>query len=151
MAELKRKAIPAAVLAALVTLVGTWEGLRTTAYQDIVGVWTVCHGYTHGVKKGDSYTPAECKTQLAQELTSVYGQVSKCFKRQLSAGEEVAITSLAYNVGVSATCKSTALRLMNEGKRQQGCDALLSWRFAGGKEVEGLLNRRKAERKVCLA
>ena len=143
--------LSAAALAALVTLVGTWEGLRTKAYQDIVGVWTVCYGYTHGVKRGDVYTPAECKTKLVEELVDFNRRLEPCIKRNISDGERVALVSLAYNAGVGSVCKSTALRLINQGKRKEGCDALLKWSYAGGKFVQGLHNRRKAEREICLA
>lgn len=144
------KKVSAAAAAALIALVATWEGLRTTAYQDIVGVWTICYGHTQGVQRGDKSTPGECKSQLVKELAVYADGVDRCITRNISEGERIALVSLAYNVGVSGVCKSTALRKMNAGDRQGGCDALLMWRYAGGKEVQGLLNRRKDERKVCL-
>jgi len=33
--------------AALIALVGAWEGKRNDPYRDIVGVWTVCYGETN--------------------------------------------------------------------------------------------------------
>lgn len=148
---MKQKALAGATLAALIALVGTWEGLRTTAYQDIVGIWTVCYGETKGVKKGDSYTPEQCKTKLAHEVKDYDSRLQKCMTRQLSDGERIALVSLSYNAGVGAVCKSTALKLMNQGKRTEGCNALLNWSYAGGQFVQGLRNRREAERKICLS
>nr|WP_241482183.1 hypothetical protein [Leisingera sp. ANG-Vp] len=43
-------------LASAVSFIGQWEGLRTEAYRDVVGVWTVCYGETKGVKPGDSHS-----------------------------------------------------------------------------------------------
>lgn len=146
-----KQKLSAGALAALVTLVGTWEGMKTKAYQDIVGIWTVCYGYTHGVKKGDLYTPEQCKTMLVQELQQFDAKLAPCIKTNLTDGQRIALVSLAYNAGASAVCKSTALELMNQGKKQEGCDALLNWSYADGKFRQGLRNRREAERKICLS
>lgn len=35
-------------------LIESFEGLRLTAYQDSVGVWTIGYGHTKGVKKGQT-------------------------------------------------------------------------------------------------
>ncbi len=35
-------------LASAISFIGQWEGLRTEAYRDIVGVWTICYGETKG-------------------------------------------------------------------------------------------------------
>lgn len=55
-------------LAVAVPLIAKWEGLRTEAYRDIVGVWTVCYGETKGVRPGDLYSKAECDAMLAREV-----------------------------------------------------------------------------------
>ena len=47
-------------LSTAIAFVGQWEGLRTEAYRDVVGIWTVCYGETKGVQPGDSYSKAEC-------------------------------------------------------------------------------------------
>jgi len=57
---------------------------------------------------------------------------------------------LSYNIGKSAFCRSTVARRFNAGDIRGGCDAMLMWRFAGGREVRGLLNRRRDERRICL-
>lgn len=52
-------------------LVGRWEGKRNTAYLDKIAspaVWTVCCGETRGVKRGDSYTDAQCAAMLGKGL-----------------------------------------------------------------------------------
>lgn len=50
-----------AIAATAIALIGSWEGLRTVAYRNIVGIPTVCFGGTRGVKMGDRYTVDECK------------------------------------------------------------------------------------------
>ena len=61
-----------------------------------------------------------------------------------------AATSLSYNIGTAAYCRSTADKRFDAGNIRGGCDALLMWNRAGGREVRGLTNRRKAERQICL-
>jgi lysozyme len=56
------------VVALAVALVGAWEGLRTKAYRDAVGVPTVCYGETRGVRMGDRYTVEQCKVMLGDGL-----------------------------------------------------------------------------------
>lgn len=62
----------------------------------------------------------------------------------------VAAVSLAYNIGPVAYRRSTVARKFRAGDWRGACNAFLSWSYAGGKQVKGLLNRRQAERRVCL-
>lgn len=146
-------AITAAFLAAVVPFVGQWEGLRTTAYQDIVGVWTVCYGETRGVRPGDSYTVAECDEMLQREILHFDAELTKCAPTlpTLPVGARVAFVSWSYNVGTGAACRSTLVRHLNAGNVQAACEQLPRWNRAGGRVVRGLTNRRIAEREMCLA
>jgi GH24 family phage-related lysozyme (muramidase) len=40
--------------------------------------------------------------------------------------------------------------MINQGKMQEAADELLKWCHAAGKEYDGLLARRKAERELFL-
>lgn len=140
--------ITALGLAAALAVVATWEGVKTKAYRDVVNIPTICYGYTHGVKMGDTKTPKECEDLLVSEVLTVYNQVRKCINVRLTEGQRAAVVSLAYNVGSSAVCKSTFVKKLN-AKDPTACDELHRWVFAGGREVQGLVNRRKAEWKVC--
>lgn len=146
-------AVSAAFLAAAVPFIGQWEGLRTTAYQDIVGVWTVCYGETRGVQPGDRYTKAECDAMLAREVVAFHQDVSRCIPSlpNQPVGVQVAVTSWAYNVGVGAACGSTLARHLNAGNVEAACNQLPRWNRAGGRVVRGLTNRRVSEREMCLA
>lgn len=138
-----------ALALAATPIVSQWEGLRTQAYQDIVGVWTVCFGETKGVKPGDSYTKAECEAMLDEELREYAVALGKCLKAPLPEGAAVAFLSWSYNVGSGAACRSTAVRKANAGDLFGACDELLRWNRAGGRVVQGLVNRRKHEHQIC--
>ena len=139
----------AAPIAAIVACIGPWEGRRYTAYQDIVGVWTICEGHTKGVKAGDVATDAQCDEMAAQDVAEHNAGIRACITRPMPQNVEIAFTSLAFNAGVGAFCGSTALRRYNAGDDTGACDALNMWVRAGGKVVKGLVNRRAAESALC--
>ncbi|WP_078059248.1 lysozyme [Tropicimonas marinistellae] len=141
--------------AVAVPFVGDWEGLRLEAYPDILGVWTVCYGETKGVKRGDSYTKAQCDAMLARELLEYRAGLHRYFTPEtlatrLPVGRDVAYTSLAYNAGIGAAGKSTATRRLNAGDVAGGCEALTWWNKAGGRVIRGLVRRRTAEYHLCM-
>jgi lysozyme len=138
-----------AVAAVCVALVGGFEGIRQNAYQDVVGVWTVCYGETEGVKRGDHYSLAQCKDMLTRRLEDYANPIEKCLPG-LPDARFVAFTSLAYNIGASRACTSTAANLTRAGRPAAGCLAFMSWNKAGGIVFPGLTRRRAAERDLCL-
>lgn len=146
-----KKTIGAGVLALAVGSIGTWEGLETKAYRDIVGVWTVCYGETLGVKPGDQYTPAECEAMLEPRVIQFWNDLDRCIADFDTAPVSVqaATTSWAYNVGVGAACRSTLAKRLRAKQYSQACDQLPRWNRAGGKIIQGLTNRRISERRLC--
>lgn len=135
--------------AALIALVGTWEGKRNDPYRDIVGVWTVCYGETHTAMR--RYSDEECGTMLADRLVDYAAPVlARNPELRGHDNQLVAATSLSYNIGQVAYAKSTVAKRFTAGDWKGACNSMLAWRFAGGREVKGLLNRRRAEQAICL-
>ena len=139
----------AAGLLLATAIIGRWEGKRNDPYLDIVGVPTVCYGETRVQMK--TYTDAECK-QMLQEAVKDYQQgVIACVPSLVDRPYQLAAsTSLAYNIGVKAFCNSTVAKKFNEGQYKAGCLGFASWKYAGGKVSQGLVNRRKDETRLCL-
>ncbi|MFP3385840.1 lysozyme [Tritonibacter sp. SIMBA_163] len=137
-------------LASAVTFIGDWEGLRTEAYRDIVGVWTVCYGETKDVRSGDSYSKAECDAMLAREIVAYETALDRCLTADVPMGMKVALVSWTYNIGPAAACRSTLLRKANAGDLTGACNELPRWNRAGGRVIRGLTNRRMSERAMCL-
>lgn len=135
-----------------VGLVGGWEGMKTVAYRDIVGVPTVCFGETRGVEMGDRYTVEECQVMLGDALMEFEAGIRRCLTNPDAIPEKsyVAFLSLSYNIGVGAFCSSTVVRRANAGNIEGACEAIVMWNRAGGKVVQGLVNRRADERRICL-
>lgn len=141
----------AAAMALAVSFIGGWEGLSLKAYQDIVGVWTVCYGETRGVTPSDEFTQAECDEKLAEGIADFERRLDACLEHEdrMPTGMKVALVSWAYNVGTGAACGSTLVRLANQGDFVAACEQLPRWNRAGGRVVRGLTNRRVNELDLC--
>lgn len=143
-------ALVAAALALTAPVVSVWEGRSLNAYRDIVGVPTICYGETKNVRMGDVATPEQCSTMLATRLKEFAVGISPCLPADLSPKTYASFISTAYNIGIKGFCGSSMSRKALAGDLKGACDALLLWNKAGGKVVKGLVNRRNAERALCL-
>ena len=134
------------------TLVGIagWEGYSGSAYQDIVGIWTIGFGTTSGVAKGQNIDPVKALQRKLSDVQKFEGAIKQCVKVPLHQYEYDAYLSLAYNIGPTAFCNSTLVRRLNEGQYDLACREILRWDKAGGKVVRGLTNRREAEYRQCI-
>jgi GH24 family phage-related lysozyme (muramidase) len=144
-----------AFLEVAIPLVAKWEGLRTSAYLDLVGIPTVCYGETQGVQMGDSYSEAECNAMLGRRILEYRSGLHRYFTAETKAHRlpperDAAYSSFAYNVGVAGAGKSTATRRLNAGDIAGGCEALTWWNKAGNRVLRGLVRRRAEERRYCL-
>lgn len=150
------KRILAAVAAATLIatpFIGVWEGKRNDPYKDIVGVWTVCYGETRVAMK--SYSDKECLTMLNEGVEDFAEPVLQMTPTLVDKPyAAAAATSLAYNIGIGAYKTSTVRKKFLRGDIRGGCDGLLAWSKARVKgklvTVKGLLNRRNAERTICM-
>ena len=136
---------PAVVLAAE-KLIMPWEGLRTNAYLDSVGIPTICWGETKNVRLGMTKTPAECRDMLISRTFSDYQQpIVKCAPKLAQAPVSVraAMISGSYNFGVGAWCRSTAKRMIDASEWNAACEAQTAFNKAGGRVLTGLVNRRE--------
>lgn len=128
------------------------EGRRYYAYQDVVGVWTVCDGHTGAdIRRGHRYTDRECDNLLKADLRKVASAIDPLIKVRIPDPTRAALYSFTYNVGVNAFRSSTLLKKLNNGDRKGACDELRKWTWAGGKQWKGLQTRRDIERELCLA
>lgn len=143
--------VVAAAMALAVPTVAKWEGKRNDPYLDIVGVKTVCYGETVGVQNR-RYSDAECRSMLEKALESRYMEpVLKCTPTLADRPYQLAAaSSLSYNIGAAAYCKSSASRHFNARNWREGCKAIGRWNMAGGRVVQGLVNRRTDEVRLCL-
>lgn len=138
------------------SLIKQFEGLRLTAYQDSVGVWTIGYGWTQPVDGKPIRPGMTIKEETAERLlrTGLVGyesDVSKLVKVKLTQGQFDALVSFAYNLGTRALSTSTLLQKLNAGDYAGAADEFPRWNKAGGKVLPGLMRRREAERALFLS
>lgn len=131
----------------------TLEGQRNQAYRDIVGVLTVCSGHTgKDIVAKKVYTDAECKAITKADAQKAADGVLKTSPQLLWHPIQLASAiSFSYNVGTGTYANSTVARLFNEGDFVGACNFLPRYNKAGGKVVQGLINRRALEQSLCLS
>lgn len=126
------------------------EGRRYYAYQDVVGVWTVCDGHTGAdIRRGHRYTDRECDNLLKADLRKVARDIDPLIKVRIPDPTRAALYSFTYNVGPGAFASSTLLKKLNAGDVTGACKELQRWTYAGGKQWKGLITRREIEREIC--
>ena len=136
---------------AAMALIRQWEGEPLKSYQDIVGVWTACVGHTGpDVIPNHTYTREQCDKLLETDTGRAYAYVAKCIRQDLPVPVLAAFTSLTFNVGPGGVCGSTLQKRANAKELNAACSQILRWNRAGGKIVQGLVNRRKAEYDLCM-
>jgi lysozyme len=139
-----------------VDLICSFEGKRLTAYDDGVGVWTIGFGttiYPNGikVKKGDTCTLDQAKLYMAHDLKKFEQAVNGAVNIRLNQNQFDALVSLAYNIGTGAFNKSTLVKKLNAGDIRSAADQFDVWVNAGGKRMQGLVNRRQKEKALFLS
>lgn len=152
----------------LMIFLALWEGggEGMTVYADKLanGLPTACHGITHYVTDepvvvGEYWSKEKCDRVMRVALTKVQLELLSCLTHEPPQGVFDAISSLAWNVGAPKACGSQSVRHINRGDYVNGCRLLSNtfsgkpnWSYASGRFVQGLYNRRQAERdKLCLA
>lgn len=139
---------------AAVALIAEAEGCRLTAYRCPAGVPTIGWGETDGVQMGDTCTQEQADRWLLEDLQERTRAVQALCTRAPSRNELGALVSLAYNIGVGALSKSTALRQHNAGQHEAAARAIELWDKARVNGVlttlPGLTARRARERALYL-
>lgn len=141
-----------AIAMALATpLVMQWEGKRNDPYLDLAGIRTICFGHTGSDIERRRYSDAECQTILERDMVKHSDPLLECVPQLADRPYELAASSsLAFNIGTGAFCRSTVARRFRASNWRGGCDAFLMWVKVGPRTVQGLVNRRNDERLLCL-
>ena len=131
-----------------VELIKHFEGCKLKAYKCPAGVWTIGFGATGpGIVEGVEWTQEQADARLAQDVERFKMGVLKWSLGLINhPAKWDAVTSFAYNVGIGAYQKSTMRRLIDAGQWAEAADEFDKWTKAGGKELPGLVKRRKAEK-----
>lgn len=127
------------------------EGYSDTAIIPVPGdVPTLGFGTTGGVKMGDKTTPTRALVRALDDVQRFEGALKRCVKVPLHQHEYDAYLSLAYNIGDTAFCNSTLVRVLNQEQYREACDQILRWDRFQGQPLRGLTIRRQKEHRQCL-
>lgn len=111
---------------------------------------TLGFGSTEGVKLGDSIDPVTAVNRAHRDIVEFESALKQCVKVPLYQHEYDFAVSFSYNVGAKAFCNSTLVKKWNAGDYVGGCNEVSRWVYVKGRKVQGLVNRREKERKLCL-
>jgi lysozyme len=134
-----------------VNILHHFEGCKLQAYKCPAGVWTIGWGntfYENGekVKEGDTITQQRADELFLAILNDFGFKVRAALKQPVGENRFNALLSFAYNVGIGNLKRSTLLKKVNINPTDETIrDEFMRWNRAGGKVLNGLTRRRKAE------
>ena len=129
-----------------------WEGCRLQAYKCPADIWTIGVGHTKDVTEHDEITYEQSRELLRKDIEAVVKALAPFVNVHVTEGQYVALVSLAFNVGASYVVHNCPrlMRALNAGDVEQAAHQFLDITKAGGKELPGLVRRRKSEAKLFL-
>lgn len=138
-----------------INLIKQYEGLRLTAYQDSVGIWTIGYGTTTingvAVYEGQTITQAQADEYLLEHMQSnVSPIINTKVKAPITQSMYDALCCFTYNLGSGNLSKSTLLKELNTTKYLDTATSFLDYNKAGGVVLAGLTKRRSAEKDLFL-
>ncbi len=131
-------------------LIMQFEGLRLKAYRCPAGVLTIGYGHTSAagapeVRDGMRISAQEAEEILKRDLAGFETAVAGLAKKNLTQAQFDVLVSFGYNCGIGALKASTLLKRVNAGAFDAVPAELMKWTKAKGKELPGLVRRRRAE------
>lgn len=139
------------------------EGIRNNVYLDSAGLPTIGVGHLltrdelssgkiliNGIayRYKDGLSDHAIDQLLLKDLYIAQITVDRMVKVQLTQNQFNALVSFCFNVGRGAFINSTLLKRLNAGKHEAVPFELRRWKYAGGRVIQGLINRREKEIKM---
>jgi lysozyme len=157
-------------------LMHRYEGYRTKPYLCPAHIWTIGYGhvlyqdqiqlpmirkegYTGFIRKDYPLRPEHNRVWSKEEIERLFEVDVSAFERGVlrlvpgcagHQGRFDALVSFAYNAGLGNLQRSQIRMKANRDDIQGAADAFMQWTKAGGKELPGLVKRRKDERALFL-
>ena len=148
-----------------------FEGYRNKPYRCSAAIWTVGwghamyadqlalpnvrkEGYTGLIRFDYQLKEGDARVWSKDELVELFKVDINTFERgvlrlspNLASHQSKfdSVVSFAYNAGLGNYQRSTIRMKVNRGDWAGAAEAFMMWTKAGGKEVSGLVKRRKAE------
>jgi lysozyme len=145
-----------------INLIKQFEGFRSKAYKDAVGIWTIGYGSIRragrAVVSTDVITESQAIELLRVDLQIFQNTVRNNFLPRNTGGKQIkftqnewdALLSFTYNLGAGWSKNSGLKNLIVAGDKTGAANKLLEYSKAGGRVLPGLLRRRKTERDLFI-
>ena len=144
------------------------EGVRFKPYRCPARLWTVGVGRVLYAIQGrlpldqrDAYPlePHDNRTFSSDEVNGLLSTdlirfetgVARLFPMVLTTGQNDALVSFAFNLGLGGVQRSTLRSKILRGETQEAADEFLKFTRGGGKILPGLVKRRRDERALFLS
>ena len=157
-------------------LMHRYEGYRTRPYLCPAHIWTVGYGhvlyqdqiqlpmvrkegYTGFIRMNYPLRPEHNRVWSKREIDALFDADVAAFERGVlrlvpgcagHQGRFDALVSFAYNAGLGNLQRSQIRMKANRDDIDGAADAFMQWTKAGGKELPGLVKRRRDERALFL-
>ncbi len=157
-------------------LMHRYEGYRTRPYLCPAHIWTVGYGhvlyqdqiqlpmvrkegYTGFIRMNYPLRPEHNRVWSKKEIDALFDADVTAFERGVlrlvpgcagHQGRFDALVSFAYNAGLGNLQRSQIRMKANRDDIEGAADAFMQWTKAGGKELPGLVKRRRDERALFL-
>ena len=126
-------------------LIKKFEGCRLEAYRCSANVLTIGYGHTGGVLETDVITQDVADKLLKEDIAKFEKYVNVNVAVELNQNQFDALVAWTFNLGVGNLRSSTMLKKLNESDYDSVPFEMRRWNKAGGKTLDGLIRRRKAE------
>ncbi len=134
-----------------VELILSFESFRSQSYRCPAGVWTIGFGSTGSdIVEGLTWTDEQCEARFKQDLAKFESGVSYMLLVAVNENQFSALVSFAYNCGLTALGSSTLIHCLNKGNPMDAAEEFKRWNKAKGRVLQGLTDRREAERRLFL-
>jgi len=157
-------------------LMHRYEGYRTRPYLCPAHIWTIGYGhvlyqdqiqlpmvrkegYTGFIRMNYPLRPEHNRVWSKKEIDALFDADVAAFERGVlrlvpgcagHQGRFDALVSFAYNAGLGNLQRSQIRMKANRDDIEGAADAFMQWTKAGGKELPGLVKRRRDERALFL-
>ena len=157
-------------------LMHRYEGYRTRPYLCPAHIWTIGYGhvlyqdqiqlpmvrkegYTGFIRMNYPLRPEHNRVWSKEEIERLFEVDVSAFERGVlrlvpgcagHQGRFDALVSFAYNAGLGNLQRSQIRMKANRDDIEGAADAFMQWTKAGGKELPGLVKRRRDERALFL-
>ncbi len=154
-----------------------FEGCRNKPYLCPAHIWTIGYGHvlyqeqirlpmvrvegkdTPMIRKEMPLKPEDNRVWTKTEIDELFRTDVGTFERGVlrlvpgvagRQGSFDALVSISYNFGLGNLQRSTIRMKANRGDWEGAAEAFMVWTKGGGKELPGLVKRRKAEQELFL-